>query len=451
MPEERINLPDMGEGVEEATVAAILVHPGDPIQVDQGIIELETDKAVAEVPSPKAGKVKEVHVAENQQIEQGQALLTIETEGGGDGRKGQPKQESAKQPQAEEKPKAKDKPQGETSETPKPRPKGQDQPEQDQGEQESAEQRQKPAAKAGGPTPGPQSAAQATGSGDATVPAGPATRRLARELGVDLRSVEGSGPEGWITEADVKSAAQSVTDGRPHDKWGPIRREKMRAIRKTVSQKMAESHLATAATTHFDDADVTELDDFRKQTQAQLPEGDVKLSLLPFAVRAVVNALKAHPIVNASLDHGRDEIVYKEYVHVGIAVDTDRGLIVPVLRNADSLSVIDTARKIDELARKAREGSFEVADLRGGTFSVSNLGSIGGKYATPIINHPESAILLLGRGGPRPVVVDGAVQIRKMLPLSLTYDHRLIDGGEAARFLNDIVAQLQSPSRLLTG
>lgn len=459
---EQVKLPDMGEGVESATVVGILVEPGDAIEVDQGIVELETDKAVAEVPSPKAGTVKEILVEKDQEVKPGDPLLTLEAGDGGEeegGEEGEEKPEPEKDKKKAKK-KAKKKEEKEEKEEPAEKEPKAEEPEETK-EQEPAEEdeeekapeeetagEEEPEAEAGGPV----STAKAS-----DIPAAPSARRLARELGVDLQSVSGSGEGGWITEQDIKAAARESAGGAggkqagrgERDKWGPVRREKMRQIRRSIARKMAESQEATAHVTHFADADVTDLEAFRrKHKQDFAPEG-VELTMLPFVVRALVDALKSHPIVNASLDADAGEITYKDYVSIGIAVDTDRGLVVPVLRDADCLSVVDASKAIHELTDKVRGDDFEIEDLRGGTFTVSNLGSIGGKYATPIINHPESAILLTGRASDQPVVRDGQIVVRRILPLSLTYDHRIIDGAEAGRFLNDVIAYLEDPARLL--
>ncbi len=469
--EKQVKLPEMGEGVESATVVSILVSKGDTIEPDQGILELETDKAVAEVPSPLAGTVKEIHVAEDQEVEVGTLLLTVEVEGEGEGEEEQP----AKTPKHQEKPKgkpekgkaerkpktAKKPPEEEPEEEPKeeteeeaeePEEEPREEPEAPEGEEQREEREEEKPARTQGPAPAPAGTAPG-----ADIPAAPATRRLARELGVDLRSIEGTGAGGWITETDVKAATRQALQGGTRgagagerDEYGPVRREKLRGIRKTIAKKMRESKDTAAHVTHFDDADITELEAFRAEHRQRTGEGAVKLSVLPFVVRAVIDALKAHPLVNASLDLDAGEILYHDYVSIGVAVDTERGLVVPVVRDVGCTSITELAKAIHAAADRVRSGDFDIAELRGGTFTVSNLGSIGGRYATPVINTPESAILLLGRTEQRPLVLDGEVKIRTLLPLSLTYDHRLIDGAAAGRFLNDVVQLLQNPTRLLT-
>lgn len=292
-----------------------------------------------------------------------------------------------------------------------------------------------------------------------TAPAGPATRRLARELGIDLRMVRGTGPGGRITEEDVKQAvreaAASAVGPAPaepptgHDAWGPIRALPLPAIRRTIAQNMIRSVTSIPQVTNFDDADVTELERIRKGSMADYVQGEVKLTLLPFVIKAVAHALRLHPAMNASLDMETGQVVYKQYINIGVAVDTERGLVVPVLRHVDRLSIPQIASALVELASKARANKLVPDELRGGTFTISNLGAVGGSYSTPIINPPEVGILLTGRAREAPVVVEGQVAIRLMLPLSLTYDHRLIDGAAAARFLNEVKSYLQIPGRLL--
>jgi len=303
-------------------------------------------------------------------------------------------------------------------------------------------------------------------SGDDISPAGPAIRRFAREVGVDLDRVQGTGEGGRITREDVlevvrqtnqtiqsqtpADAANDTVDTEEHDAWGPVRFVRLTNIRKTISRRLHESWSTIPRVTNFDDADVTQLEEMRQSAKNDHAQVGIKLTTMPFVVKAVAMALKAHPEINASLDLDNERIVYKEYVNVGIAVDTDRGLVVPSLRNADRQAVPDLARSLAELATKCRTGSFTVEDLRGSTFTISNLGAIGGSYSTPIINPPEVAILLVGRARQMPVVsADSQIQIRLMMPLSLSYDHRLVDGAIAARFLNEVIEYLESPSRTL--
>jgi pyruvate dehydrogenase E2 component (dihydrolipoamide acetyltransferase) len=281
-------------------------------------------------------------------------------------------------------------------------------------------------------------------------------------VGVDLARVTGSGPGGRITRDDVlavvRQASQSAAvapaakgkgAATARDNWGPIRVEKMTRIRKVIAARMHESWMTCPRVVNFDDADVTDLEKIRASSKEDYAKKGIKLTSLPFVIKAVASALRNHPLLNASVDPEQEQIVFKEYVNIGIAVDTERGLVVPSLRNADELSIADTARALAQLAENVREGSFAPADLAGSTFTISNLGAVGGTYSTPIINTPEVAILLVGRSRQMPVVVDDQIAVRLMMPLSLAYDHRLVDGAAAARFLNEVIDYLEAPSRLL--
>ncbi|MCE9525802.1 MAG: 2-oxo acid dehydrogenase subunit E2 [Planctomycetales bacterium] len=442
MPTE-VTLPNLGDGVDSGDILDVLVKEGDQIAKDQGIIEIETGKATLQVPSTFAGKVTKVHVAAGQSIKPGTVLLTLDAAA---------KEAVAKAP-ATPAPAAAKAPAPTTPPPVAPAVKAAPQP---------------AAAKPAPPAPAPKPAAVAVetqapplaepAADGAEIAAGPAVRRFAREVGVDLHRVTGSGPGGRITREDVLAVVRQAshaagTDGssKPtqRDNWGPIRAEKMTKIRKTIAAKMAESGTTVPRVTNFDDADVTELEKIRQASKDDYAKRGIKLTSLPFVVKSVAMALRSHPTINASLDLENEQIIYKDYVNIGIAVDTDRGLVVPSLRNADDMSISDIARALASISENMREGRINAADLVGSTFSISNLGAIGGTYSTPIINTPEVAILLVGRSRKMPVVIDDQVQIRLMMPLSLSYDHRLVDGGAAARFLNDVIDYLKAPGRLL--
>lgn len=286
-------------------------------------------------------------------------------------------------------------------------------------------------------------------------------RRFAREVGVDLTRVTGTGPGGRITREDVLAVVRQAshaatggakgkpTTGGASDQWGPVRIEKMSKIRKVIAAKMHESWTTVPRVTNFDDADVTELEKIRVSSKDDYAKKGIKLTSMPFIIKAVAMALRNHPALNATIDMANEQIIYKEYVNIGVAVDTERGLVVPSLRGADSMSIPDIARQLATMAENMRESNFSAADLQGSTFTISNLGAIGGTYSTPIVNTPEVAILLVGRSRKLPVVIGDEIQVRLMMPLSLSYDHRLVDGATAARFLNDVIDYLKAPSRLL--
>jgi pyruvate dehydrogenase E2 component (dihydrolipoamide acetyltransferase) len=403
-------LPTLGENVISGDVVSVLVREGDVIAANDGVIELETDKAVLEIPCPHAGKITKVLVAKGQNITVGQAVLSLEVE-------------------------------------------------------EEASATLEPAA-----APANPQAADAE-----EIAAGPEARRVARELGVDLSRVQGTGKGGRITVEDVRATVAKLTpaaeqsqtpaEGIPaqrgtrepavppgtlgEDAYGHVRREPMSRIRRTIAAQMVKSASTIPHVTNFDDADVTELERMRKTIPPAYLGPTVKLTAMSFVIKAVALALRQHPLLNASLDEEKGEIVYKQYVHLGVAVDTPRGLVVPVIRNADRLGVVDIARELTLLAARTRSAEFTVDELRGGTFTVSNLGAVGGVYSTPIINHPEVAILLVGRSRWLLGVHEGKIEGRLMMPLSLSFDHRVVDGAAAARFLNDVIDYLQSPGKLL--
>ncbi|QEG37800.1 2-oxo acid dehydrogenase subunit E2 [Bythopirellula goksoeyrii] len=452
----QIKLPHLGEKIESGDVLSILVAAGDTVTVDQDLIEVETDKATMPIPSPEAGKVTKVLVSEGDTVEVGAPILEIEAgEGSSNGK-------AAAEPAPEvEKPAKKQAP-------PEPKP--------ETSEPETSESDIPPAPETDVPTvvepesvakappkPAPVKEIPATaGDGHAPAAAGPAVRRLARELGVDLRRVRPASG-GRITEEDVRvhvrasnaqaasSAAQGVTPpGTPDsDGHGAVRREKMSRLRQTIARNMFASYSTIPQLTNFDDVDVTELERIRKDSKDDYASQGVKLTSMPFLVKAIATALKQHPIVNASVSESGDEIIYKEYVNIGIAVDTEKGLIVPVLRDADRKSIPSIAREMAKMAEAARDGTFVIEDLRGGTFTISNLGAVGGTYSTPIINPPEVAILLVGRSRTLPMYVKESLEPRLIMPLSITYDHRVVDGAAAARFLNDVKRYLANPGRLL--
>jgi pyruvate dehydrogenase E2 component (dihydrolipoamide acetyltransferase) len=508
----QIKLPSLGENIESGDVLSILVSEGDVVTKDQDLLELETDKATMPVPSPQAGKITKVLVSEGDTVPVGGAIFEIEPEGaGGNGAaakekpaaKAEPKtQEKKAEPKAEEKPVAKK----QAAAVPKEKdfaPKEQAAEDEDEAVREQHEEpapAKKPAAPAKTKTPPPPpepgvpvvveedveaqedkgaekpSGGKATvakkpakgevdvpGDGKASAAAGPAVRRLARELGIDLRRVRPSSESGRITEddlrnyvrksqaeAEAKSSKGVTPPGSPDtDNYGAIRREKMTRLRQTIARNMLASYTTIPQLTNFDDVDVTELERIRKDSQKDYDSQGVKLTMMPFLTKAVAVGLRLHPIVNASVGEDGAEIVYKEYVNIGIAVDTEKGLIVPVLRDADRKTIPQIAKELADMAEKVRGGKFGVDDLRGGTFSISNLGAIGGTYSTPIINPPEVAILLIGRSRTLPQYVDGVLQPRLVMPLSITYDHRVVDGAAAARFLNDVKGYLANPGRLL--
>jgi pyruvate dehydrogenase E2 component (dihydrolipoamide acetyltransferase) len=424
-----VKLPKLGEGADSGVVVNLFVKEGDTVAKDQAILELENEKAVASIPSTGAGVVAKIYVKPGDRIGIGQRILTL-TESG---------QPAAAAPAV---------------------------------------------GRAGSPLPAESGGRTSTGAHGVTRPtekiededeneeeptstvvpvAAPSVRRLARELGIDLRRIRGSEAGGRVVLADVKNYIQrliaSATKGKSgggaaapakpvaesidFSKWGPVSKKPLSPLRQVIARRMGESWNAVPRVTQFDKADFTRLNELRKKFAAKYEKKGARLTLTPLVLKVVAETLKKHPLFNSSLDEDANEIVLKEYIHIGIAVDTEQGLIVPVIRDVDKKSILDLAKELEQVAAKARDRKISAEELKGGTFTISNQGAIGGAHFTPIVNTPEVAILGLGRGAMKPVVRDEKVVIRMMTPLGLSYDHRVIDGGEAARFIVDLVAAMQ--------
>ena len=468
-----IKLPSLGEGIESGDVLEVLVKAGDVVKKEQSLVEMETDKATVSVPSPVAGKILSVTVKEGETVKVGSVIATIEATGAAAIAPTAPPAPANPAP-------ANPAPTNPTPAVPKP--------------EVAAAPVAKPTIPAAAPasTPAPASApalatavasAAASTNADDSIAAGPAIRRFAREVGVDLSHVQGTGEGGRITREDVlavvrhanqslqaratttspglspsasqkAASAKAGSESKPgvasQDDYGPIRVDRMSKIRKTIAAQMNKSWSTAPRVVNFDDADVTELEAFRQTSKDDYASRGIKLTTMPFLIKAVATALRHHPALNAVIDTENEQIIYKDYVNLGIAIDTERGLVVPVLKDADRMSIPDIAYALSEMSSRVRNNDFSVSDLRGGTFTISNLGAIGGTYSTPIINVPEVAILLVGRSRKLPMVMDDdSIKPRLMMPLSIAYDHRLVDGATAARFLNDVIAYLEAPSRLL--
>ena len=435
-------LPNLGDGVAQGDVLKVLVKVGDTIAVDQPVVELETDKATIEVPSDVAGKVKEVKAKVGDKIKPGQVVLVMEN-GASAGASGASGASSA----APVAPVAPDAPAAPAAAE---RPKVVD-------------------IAAGRPTPAPVPApAQAAASVVTAAPAAPSVRRLAREIGVDVSQVTGTGPGGRITQDDVKefakrvmnsfgSGGQAAAAARPagagpalpdFSKWGEVERKAMSGIRRKTAEHLSHAWNTIPHVTQFDKADITGLEQMRKKYRGEAEKAGGNLTVTAVAAKVIATALKAFPQFNASVDAAGEAIVYKKYINVGIAVDTENGLLVPVIRNADQKNLIQLSIEINQLAEKAKARKLSLDDMSGGSISISNLGGIGGTSFTPIINWPEVAILGISRGGFEPVWNGTVFEPRQMLPLSLSYDHRLIDGADAIRFLRWVAEALENPFTL---
>lgn len=427
-----VKLPDIGEGIEHGTVVAVLVKVGDTVEKDQSLIELETDKAVVEIPSSAAGVVSKINVTEGEDAQVGSVLVVLDegaTAAADTDSKAEQATESEGPPGTE--------PQAQAAEAAPERPGISD-----------AESTSTPAAST--------EAAPAPRGG--MVPAAPSVRRLARELGVDIHAVQGSGVLGRISAADIRAhtapaAAQApgVTAAAPDlpdfSRWGEVERTAMTGIRKATVRSMSTAWATVPMVTHFDKADVTELEATRKRYQPQAEASGAKLTPTAILLKVVAGALKRFPDFNASIDVKSLEVVHKRYVNVGVAVDTDAGLLVPVVKGVDGKNLIELASELGELAEKARDRKLTPDEMQGGNFTISNLGGIGGHGFTPIVNPPDVAILGVSRSSMEPVWdrEAGEFKARLMMPLAITYDHRLIDGAAAARFLRWVCRALEEP------
>jgi len=453
---KEIKLPEIADNVTTAVVLEILVSAGDKVEKDDSLAEMESDKATFELPSDVSGTVKEIKVSTGDEVKVGQVMFTIDTsaaEGAEEGK--ETKSETGKQDVKKEEPQstgeeaeAEEKPREEIREKPSQEPESRPARE----EPESRPAREEPSAAAG---PGADDAT--TGTPATEVPASPAVRRLAREIGVDVRKVPGSGPHSRITAEDIKAYAKKLLEGGvkagPADdyelpdfsKWGPVRREKMDNIRKITAKTMAESWQSIPHVFQFDKADVTGLEEFRKKYSKLVEKQGAKLTVTAILLKLTAEALRKFPRFNASLDMRNEEIIYKDYVNIGVAVDTERGLLVPVVRDADKKSITELSLELNELAEKARKKKIMPDELQGGNFAISNLGGIGGTNFTPIVYRPNVAILGVSRSQTEPVFIDGEFKPRTMLPLSLSYDHRIIDGADGARFLRWLCEALENP------
>jgi len=500
-------LPDLGEGLTEAEIVKLLVNEGDVLAEDAPLLEVETDKATVEIPSPFAGRVARIHVQPGQTVKVGDVLVTFEdvaSGGGGGAAGGRP---GFGTPLA-----------GAPPRSPAPSPR--------QEPAEAAKTTWSSSASTGGssgrsgaaaaatvteraglgqatpigpgtgrmaaarPSTGPASAAEASAGAAASsagaaassagpVPATPATRRLARELGVDLRAVRATGSGGRVTDDDVRSAvggarpgtAAPVADGRAPERvavakplaavgveppplprfeqWGPVARQPLSHLRRTIAERMTLSATLIPHVTHFDRVDITELDAIIRRNIEPARARGITLTLTSFLLKAAALALQEHPQFNASLDPAAGELIVKRYYHLGVAVAAERGLIVPVIRDVDGKPLVELQRELAALAQRVREGKATLEDLRGGTFTITNIGALGGTGAIPIINYPEVAILGVARGREEPVVHEGRIVPRMLLPISLTFDHRVADGADGARFAAAIVRRLERPEQLL--
>ena len=416
-------LPELGESIESGDIVQVLVAVGDRIAAEQSVLELETDKAMVEVPSPVGGSVTAIHVAPGDRAAVGQLIVTLETDGA----------TATNNAPSPSEPPTKTEPEPPAPPAPV----------------------EAPVADTASP---PAAAAQTARSG---APAAPSVRRLAREIGVDIHAIPGSGPGGRVSTDDVKryarrrqsqepvtAPAAAVTAALPlpdFRRWGDVERRPMSNVRRLTADQMARTWATVPQVTQYDQADITDLEQLRQKFASKAVAAGGKLTITAIALKVVAAALKTFPQFNASVDMATHEVIYKQYYHVGVAVDTDRGLLVPVIRDVDSKNIIALAVELTELAERARSRKTSLEEMQGGTFTITNLGGIGGTGFSPILNAPEVAILAMARSRIEPVYTDGQFVPRLMLPLSLSYDHRLVDGADGARFLCWVVEALSQP------
>jgi pyruvate dehydrogenase E2 component (dihydrolipoyllysine-residue acetyltransferase) len=445
MPRE-FKLPDIGEGISEVELLQWYVHEGETVREDQNLAEIETDKAVADLPSPYTGVVSRLHFKPGERIPVGSILVSFD----------------------EQEQKAVEPVQARTEEPASAQPSGLHQV--SAAADTAVEQ---PA-----PPPRPE-------QGRGRTLAAPAVRRRARELGIELAAVQGSGPGGRVTSEDLErythdgqraptavkgppseletaparaatpapSAAPRLAPERPTPpdfaQWGAVERIPLTATRRQIARKMVQSVYTAPHAAALDEADITELEALRQRSQERFSDHHPHLTLLPFVMKATVGALKRFPALNASLDDDKQELILKRYYHLGMAMDTERGLIVPVIRDVDRKSIVELAAELEEKVQRTREGKISLEELRGGSFTLTNAGALGGHAFIPIINYPEVAILGLGRAQPKPVVREGQIVVRTMLPLSISFDHRVADGADVVRFLALVMRLLEDPTQLL--
>ncbi len=446
---QEILVPEVSDGVTEGTVIGLAVAVGDRVEADQTLLEMETDKAVVAIPCPFEGTITEIMVAEGDTVKIGQAIMKGESGGA----PAAPAKEEKKKPEEAAPP----------------------------AEPEPAEPEPEPAlppAPAAAPTPPAADAPvdkaldlTPVRTGEQVAPAAPSVRRLARDLGVDIYQVQGTGPAGRISENDVRTfvkvTMQRITGGGPapaatgefpglhaqrplpdFSKWGPVSQEKLSKVRDITADAMSYAWSTIPMVTQYDKADISELEAFRREFNLKAAPED-KLTMTAILIKVCAAALKAFPQFNSSLDLAHKELVLKHYVHIGVAVDTPGGLLVPVIRDADTKGIEQLATELNETAAKTRERRISPADMEGGTFTISNLGGIGGTAFTPIVYAPQVAILGVSRSATEPVWNGQEFTPRNMMPMSLTYDHRVIDGADGARFLRWICEAIRKPIHLV--
>jgi pyruvate dehydrogenase E2 component (dihydrolipoyllysine-residue acetyltransferase) len=433
-----IKLPELGESIDSATVTRVLVKVGDAVKAEQPILEVDTDKASVDVPASSSGSVKEIRVKEGDVINVGQIVMTLEEAG------------SAAAPPPPAKPSEPSPAKTEPVKTPAVEAR----PAEPEVKKETAQETSAPVQ-----VPQPPQPQQSPEETPEAVDAAPSLRRMARELGIDIHAVAGTGPEGRITEEDIRNYARSiilnasgvesvtkVSRMPDFSRWGAVESKAMSGVRRAIAEHMYNSWSSIPHVTQFDTADITELDEERKSLEKK---AGGKLTVTAIALKVAAAALKVFPQFNVSVDPQRGEIISKKYIHIGVAVDTDHGLLVPVIRDVNQKNLHELSEELTQAAEKARNRTLGLEEMQGGTFTITNLGGIGGVNFTPIVNSPEVAILGISRSSVQPVFRDGELKPRLILPLALSYDHRAVDGADGARFLRWVAEAFEQPLKLL--
>ena len=450
-----MKLPELGENIEGGDVLRVMVKPGDAIEKDQPVLELETDKATIEVPSSSAGVIKEVKVKPGEKVKVGQTIFIVDENGAGAAASG----EGAAAPKADAKADAKQEtPKEESKREPKaeaaaPKPA---EPAKAEPKRKAEVVEMKPSKQAAAPAPAPAQSAD-----PASIPAAPSARRLARELGVNIQDIQGSGAAGRISMDDVTAYARRLLAGagasRPaaaaadalpdFSRWGAVERKPMSGVRRTTAHRLTQAWNTVPHVFQQDRADITGVEALRKRLSKKAEAGGrAPITVTAFLIKILAAALKKYPQLNSSVDLASDEIIYKQYSHIGVAVDTDRGLLVPVIRDVDQKDIFQIADEVAQAAEKARSRKLSLDEMQGGSITISNLGGLGGGAFMPIVNWPEVAILGVARARMEPVYGDGEFAPRFMMPLTLSYDHRVIDGADGVRILRWIVEAIEQPA-----
>lgn len=481
---KEVKIPQISEGVESATVAEVLVSEGDSIEKEQSLITVESDKASVEVPSPYSGTVKEITVKEGDEVKVGDVIVILEESGeeedseekdekeekeekdsGKDKKKDKKEKKKSKEEEEEseeEDQKKKEKKSAESEEEDEEEEKREKKKDEDEEQEEESEEDKEDKEEAEEDSKEKEEKKKEDKEekkSSSPAAASPGVRRLARELGVDINTVEGSGENGRITEDDVKKKAKKGSGGAggkelslpDFSKWGDTQRKPLSGIRKATAKNVTASWQAIPHVFQFEEADITGIEEYMKKNAEKAEKAGGKLTITAILVKIAADALQHFPKFNASIDLENEEMVLKKYMNIGIAVDTEKGLLVPVIRDVDKKSIIELSVEISEIAQKARDGKLSSEEMQGGNFTISNLGGIGGTNFTPIVPNAQVAILGVSRAKKQPVFIDGKFEARDILPLSLSYDHRLIDGAEGAEFINWIAQALEDPYKALLG